>query len=189
MEGYLPGAECAQCQGRCCKEKGCSLAPEDFKRALIKADKSESIAKTEGSSLQNPEEWKRSILNLLQQPDNLYAIDYFTTKEGPLFYLRMRHKCYTFIGVDAMGECAALTEKGCSLSEEDRPKGGRFLKSEANGNCVQHYTKEMMEKDWAPYREILKSIWIEYEKKLKEDGTFDKCDADYFAWMRSKNNK
>ena len=58
MEGYLPGAECVQCQGRCCKEKGCSLAPEDLKRALIKADKSESIAKTEDGLLQNPEEWK-----------------------------------------------------------------------------------------------------------------------------------
>ena len=58
------------------------------------------------------------ILVMLKDPEGLYAIDHFSTGSGPFFYLRMRHKCYTFVGIDAMGECIALTEDGCTLTED-----------------------------------------------------------------------
>ena len=176
MEGFKPGEECTACQGKCCKETGCCLSPEDLQKTL----KSRNIGKEESLYDQ--------ILSLLkeEQIQPLYAIDHFGTPKGPLYYLRMRHKCYTFIGIDAMGECTALTKEGCSLSQEQRPKGGRFLKSAPDRHCVQHYTREMMCEDWAPYQEILESIYKEYEVRFKEDGTFERCDADYFRWMREQ---
>lgn len=188
MEGYQPGAECSICKGRCCKERGCSLAPQDMWRALGREADEASRRREEALILQGDAEesacFRSNLLELVNQPDGLYALDYFSEKDGPCFYLRMRHKCYTFIGVDAIGECVALTKEGCSLTEAERPKGGRFLESKANGQCVQHYTREEMCADWTPYKKVLKSIWEEYHAKFKEDGTFDRCDNDYFAWMR-----
>ena len=177
MEGFVPGSECALCQGRCCKEKGCSLSPKDMLRTLQERNRLRQI---DEGNLRN------LLLELLKENEiqPLYAIDYFTTENGPLFYLRMRHKCYTFIGVDAMGECCALTPEGCSLSEEKRPKGGRFLKSTPDKQCIQHYSREMMIDDWTPYQDVLSSIWKEFEPKFRENGTFDRCDAEYFKWMR-----
>lgn len=174
MEGYKPGAECSQCKGRCCKERGCSLSPQDMWQALG----------LENGSLPD----KEMLVQLLNRPDGRYALDFFSEKDGPCFYLRMRHKCYTFIGVDAIGECVALTESGCALTEEERPKGGRFLESKPDGACVQHYTREQMCEDWAPYREVLKDIWDEYHARFEADGTFERCDNDYFAWIREKGS-
>lgn len=183
MEGFRPGAECGQCRGKCCRERGCSLSPEDLQRALAQAGYADLMKEDEGL--------REAVLSLLQKESGnaLYAIDYFNIAGKPVFYLRMRHKCHTFIGVDAMGECIALAEDGCMLGDGQRPRGGRFLKSSPDGNCVQHYTREMMERDWEPYQEILSSIWKEYEVRFRQDGTFDRCDDAYFAWMRRQRQK
>jgi len=181
MQGYEPGAECAECKGKCCKDKGCSLAPEDLLLALMETE--ESVANLAADEL------RERVVVLLTDAQGLYTIDYFSRSDGPCFYLRMRHKCYTFIGVDAMGECVALTKDGCSLSPERRPKGGRFLESRPNRACEQHYTQEMMYEDWLPYQEVLRSIWKEYYPKMKEDGTFDRCDDAYFAWMKEQREQ
>lgn len=187
MEGYQPGAECSQCKGRCCKERGCSLSPQDMWQALERRNALEgSVIPT--SSEENGK-LRETLVQLLNRPDGLYALDYFSEKEGPCFYLRMRHKCYTFIGVDAIGECVALTENGCCLSQEERPKGGRFLESKSDGHCVQHYTREQMCEDWTPYKGVLKDIWEEYHARFEKDGTFERCDNDYFAWMRENRTK
>jgi hypothetical protein len=126
---------------------------------------------------------------LLKEDDGFYAIDRAVGTKGPFYYLRMRHKCYTFVGIDAMGQCVALTETGCLFSEEDRPKGGRFLKSSPDRRCKQLYTVEDMQKDWEPYQEILSEIYLEYEAIFKEDGTFDRCDRAYFAWMKEQREQ
>lgn len=185
MVGFEPGPECRECKGRCCREKGCSLSPEDMLRELQRRTGIPAKQMEEQESLCD------YILAMLKetQGNALYAIDRFTTERGPFYYLRMRHKCYTFIGVDAMGECIALTGEGCELSEEQRPKGGRFLQSSSDGHCRQHYTGEMMERDWKPYQQMLSRIWEQYEVQFREDGTFDRCDEDYFAWMRSQREK
>lgn len=177
MDGYKPGEECSQCKGRCCRERGCSLSPQDMWQALGQ-EPFVPQGKEERGSL------REALLQLLQQPDGLYALDFFQEKDGPCYYLRMRHKCYTFIGVDAIGECVALTSNGCSLTAAQRPKGGRYLESRPGGDCVQHYAREQMCEDWAPYGELLKDIWEEYHTIFQQDGTFERCDEAYFAWMR-----
>lgn len=35
-DGYRPGEECSHCKGRCCREKGCCLAPSDLEGAIKK---------------------------------------------------------------------------------------------------------------------------------------------------------
>lgn len=172
MDGFMPGTECVACKGRCCKDKGCSLSPEDLLEAL-----------------EGKEATRTNILELLQKEDGLYTIDYFSEADGPVFYLRMRHKCYNFIGVDAMGECVALTDQGCLLDERRRPKGGRYLESRPGMHCEQRYTREMMIADWMGLRETLASIWNEFYPKMLEDGTFDRCDEAYFEWQKKQREK
>ena len=185
MDGFMPGEECQSCRGKCCREHGCSLSPKDMEQALIREGLCVSLSQLE------EEELYKVILGLLQKEcgRELYAIDRFGSAHGSVFYLRMRHKCHTFIGVDAMGECIALTPEGCSLNEEQRPKGGRFLKSSPDGYCEQYYTQEMMEIDWGPYQKVLSAIWQQYEALFQNDGTFDRCEEDWFAYMRSERER
>lgn len=205
--GYLPGAECAVCGGRCCREHGCVLAPGDLMRALSAAipaaaesaatapAAAEPAAAVPAGPAVLPQEQRKpdvvpdrgTLLALLQdQKKGLYAIEYVSTPQGTCFYIRMRHKCYTFIGVEAMGECVALGKGGCMFSQEDRPRGGKMLKSSPDRQCVQHYTAEQMYADWKPYQELLSGIYREWYARMRDDGTFDRCDEDYFAWMREK---
>ncbi len=166
---YPPLPVCAECKGRCCASLGCSLAPEDLHRSL-------------GTDTYDRE----SVLALLQNSD--YAIDSFGYQGKRFYFLRMKHKCFTFIGVDAMGECIALTETGCSLSYEERPKGGRYLEAKPDRQCVQHYTREDMITDWMPYQHVLASIWDEYYLKFQSDGTFDTCEENYMNYQRAKHS-
>lgn len=167
-EGFLSDKICAQCQGRCCKTMGCSLAPQDMLDALQRSAVTSD-----------------SLEGLLQQSGK-YAIDSFQIRGKAFYYLRMRHKCFTFIGVDAMGECIALTEQGCSLSFEDRPKGGRMLEGRENGGCIQHYTQEMMIAEWEPYQNILKLIWNRWYDEFEKEGIFDRCEEEYMQYQMKK---
>lgn len=181
MEGYAPGTECTECKGKCCRENGCCLSPEDLFRALSKKNPELNFNRMLQSEL------KEYLLELLKDDNGFYAIDRAGSTKGMFYYLRMRHKCYTFVGIDAMGECVALTDTGCSFSEEDRPKGGRYLKSSPDRHCKQMYTVEDMQKDWSCFQKILSEIYLAYEAVFTEDGTFDKCDEAYFAYLREKN--
>lgn len=163
-EGFLSDSICAGCGGRCCKTMGCSLAPEDMLKA------------SEGR-----ETTRDNVEYLLQ--NGQFAIDSFQVGGRPFYFLRMKHKCFTFIGVDAMGECTALTDVGCSLAFEDRPKGGRMLEGREDGRCTQHYTQEMMIADWQPYQELLQSIWTDWYDRFEKDGVFDRCEEDYMQYQ------
>ena len=168
-EGFLSDNICAECKGRCCKTMGCSLEPEDMIRAL-----------------ESREITRENVEYLLQ--NGQFAIDSFHLGGRTFYYLRMKHKCFTFIGVDAMGECIALNDSGCGLAFEDRPKGGRMLEGRENGGCMQHYTQEMMIADWKPYQSVLESIWTDWHDKFERDGVFDKCEEEYMQYqMRSRN--
>ena len=81
MEGYKPGEECAICKGKCCKEKGCSLSPEDMWRALGYEKMQSSVTKEE-------------LLTLLVPKEGRYAIDYFSTKDGIRHTWDLCEACY-----------------------------------------------------------------------------------------------
>lgn len=169
MKGYESDKLCAECGGNCCKSMGCSLSPEDMLREL----------KTE-PTFEAVEQWLK---------EGEYAVDSASFMGKRLYYVRMRHKCFTFIGVDAMGECIDLTERGCGRSYENRPKGGRFLEGKENRQCEQHYTQEMMYDEWLPYQEILAGIWQKWYKVMEQDGTFDRCEEAYMEYQIAKRQK
>lgn len=168
-DGFLSDNICAQCQGRCCKTMGCSLEPEDMIKAL------------EGRTAT-----RDNLEHILQ--NGRFAIDSFQIGGRAFYYLRMKHKCFTFIGVDAMGECISLTDEGCGLMFADRPKGGRMLEGREDGGCVQHYTQEMMLADWEPWQDMLREIWNEWYDKFERDGVFDRCEEDYMQYQMRKRN-
>lgn len=182
IEGYKPGDECSICKGRCCRERGCALSPKDLTdeelAALTDADSAYIMLSGEGNGYITGE--------------RLYTIDVTHTFEGKMYYLRMRTKCYTFVGVEGFGECVALTDAGCSLNYEKRPKGGRMLKSSRDYHCHQEYGVDEMRADWEPYQEVLGSIFEKYSVVFEEDGTIEKCEQEYekmmrAAWLSHKN--
>ena len=161
---------CGDCKGHCCSTLGCMLSSADLLHLL-------------GRSTADREH----MLGLLKERP--IAIDRFADPRGYFYYLRMRHKCFTFIGVDAMGECMALSESGCTLPFEKRPYGGRMLEAMPDRRCVQHYTCAEMITDWLPYQSVLSSIWQEYEKQFEEDGTFDACEEAWKQYQMEKHRK
>ena len=169
-EGFSSERICMQCRGRCCKTLGCSLEPLDMLKAL-------------GNRTAT---WE-NVEDLLQ--NGKFAIDSFQFKGCVFYHLRMKHKCFTFIGIDAMGECIALTEQGCNIAFEDRPKGGRMLEGREDGGCIQHYTQEMMITDWEPYQDMLKKIWNRWHDKFEEEGIFDRCEEEYMQYQMKKRKQ
>ena len=173
--GYEPGEECNICRGRCCRERGCSLSPEDMYGYFAKI------------GIEDGNVDRDKVVRLLTDEEyGLFAIDSFGYGEERIYFLRMKHKCYNFVGVDAAGECIALTDKGCSLGMKDRPKGGRMLKSSPDFKCHQDYSADEMYSDWLPYSKLLQDIFDEYEAKFSADGTFDACDRAYYEYMKSR---
>ena len=69
MEGYAPGTECAECKGKCCRENGCCLSPEDLFRALSKKNPELNFNRMLQSEL------KEYLLELLKDDNGFYAID------------------------------------------------------------------------------------------------------------------
>lgn len=186
-KGYESAEICKGCGGACCRANGCSLAPEDMLRELAMwqeeqddekmLDEERNIRQPVEIDLRHLEEW-------LQQSD--CAIDSFTGEAGLCYYIRMRHKCFSFIGVDAMGECIALTDRGCGLPYARRPKGGRYLEGRQDGHCQQHYTREQMEEDWGPYQQMLREIWDRWHELLEREGVFDRCEEAYMRYQMEK---
>ena len=186
-KGYESAEICKDCGGACCKANGCSLAPEDMLREL-------EIWQTKGEKDRGPDGKNdtrqcaqtdfRQLEEWLQQSD--CAIDSFTGDAGLCYYIRMRHKCFTFIGVDAMGECIALTDQGCSLPYARRPQGGRYLEGRQDRHCQQHYTREQMEADWKPYQRQLREIWDKWHDRLDQEGVFDRCEEAYMLYQMER---
>lgn len=180
MENGFEATEiCAVCGGACCKANGCSLSPEDMLRELEewKAGQTDRKADAAVSAGAQIESWLQ---------ESKCAIDSFAAERGRCYYIRMRHKCFTFIGVDAMGECIALTDQGCSLPFAKRPRGGRYLEGRQDRRCLQHYTREQMIADWEPYQQILQKIWDTWHDRLEQEGIFDRCEEDYMQYQRKK---
>lgn len=178
LQGYRPGDECTICKGRCCKERGCVLSPEDLSREELVA------LEAEGSAYRMLSGTDNANADLQRQ----YAIDVTYTPDGRLYYLRMRTKCYTFVGIEGFGECSALTDEGCSLEYERRPKGGRMLKSSQDYHCRQEYGIDDMCADWKPYQRVLSKVYEKYAVILEEDGTIEKCEREYEAMIRRRRN-
>lgn len=134
---------CTKCKGRCCKSCGCHYSPEDFKDLSYEGLKREidkgyiSIDWWEG----NPFEDERNISRGL--------------------FLRIRNINSSIVDASWGGRCVLLTEQGCPLDYENRPKGARLLIPSEKG-CKLEYDKQDCAKDWYRYSDILLRLYDEY---------------------------
>lgn len=142
---------CKKCGGDCCKAMGCHLSPEFL--GDLDPDK-------------DYEEIKNKIKELLDTGN--YSIDWWNgdtedIKElGIVPYLRIRNVCSPIIDASWGGRCKLLTDNGCSLSFEDRPKGGKYLIPNNEDDCEAKYDKKQSAKDFRKYHNILEDLIDEY---------------------------
>jgi len=144
-EGFLPTKICQECKGRCCKQMGCAFSPDDFEKIEYNYLKT----RIEEGTI-SIDWWDGDI-----KEDCEY---------GRIPYLRMRNKKEPIVYASWGGTCCILTEDGCPLSFEDRPKEARMLKvGKDKDSCESNYGKKQYASDWRPYVNILENL-ISYFK-------------------------
>lgn len=148
---------CKDCGGVCCAHMGCHYAPTDFKDLTYEGLKKE-IDKGYISIdwwQNNPFDDERNISRAL--------------------FLRVRNVKSNVVDPSWGGRCSLLTETGCSLSYDERPKGGRTLIPVKYGNCEIKYSKDECARDWYEYNEILLNLekYYELQEKTSGEGYFD----------------
>jgi Fe-S-cluster containining protein len=133
---------CTSCGGKCCKSMGCHYAPSDFTEITFE-----------------------TLNNLLAE--GYTSIDWW---EGDVFggdrectyFLRVRNVNANIVDPSWGGRCILLTDKGCKLSYQDRPKGGRSLIPNSSGDCIVTYSKEECCQEWYDYQDILDRLVEKY---------------------------
>lgn len=143
---------CKECGGRCCKRMGCHYSPEDFKEITYESLKKEiekgfiSIDWWEGNPFEN---------EIDDDIDRAY-------------YLRIRNKDGKIVDPSWGGECILLTDDGCPLSYEERPKGARMLEPDEYG-CISYYNKQQAARDWYKYNDILSKLADEFDYNEEDE--------------------
>lgn len=141
---------CKSCKGSCCRAMGCHYSPEDFTDLSFEGLKKEiekgyiSIDYWEG----NPFEDNRDIRQA--------------------YYLRIKHINSNIVDASWGGVCCLLTDSGCSLTYDCRPKGGRLLIPSKDYNCIPEYTKQQSAMDWYVYNDVLEKL-VNYFSSKKEN--------------------
>ena len=143
IKTYQATEACSKCQGSCCRHMGCHYSPQDFDDLSF-------------------EGLKREI------EKGRISIDWWESK-NPEYYLRARHIFEPIVHGSWGGVCVNWNpEKGCELSWEERPLGGKALKpmkkglvGKIVGSCKPSYTKEDSKNEWLKYSDILKAL-VEY---------------------------
>lgn len=138
---------CKGCGGCCCKSMGCHISPFDLKEISVK-----------------------SIINLIDEAQCI-SIDWWDgnplTNEHDntrCYFLRIKNRDSKVIDPSFGGVCSILTDIGCPLSFEYRPKGARDL-IPCENDCVDNYSKQQTAIDWMPYQDIMKEVYDYYFAK------------------------
>lgn len=145
MNTYINTEVCSKCKGRCCKSMGCHFAPSDFKDLTF-----EGLKKEIDKGYISIDWWEGNPFD--EDSDDI----------SRACYLRMRNKNSDIIDASWGGECILLTETGCPLSFEDRPKGGRELIPNSSHYCTEGYSKNDASQEWYKYADILESLIDHY---------------------------
>lgn len=142
---------CSKCKGKCCKAMGCHFSPDDFEDLSFEGLKKEI---------------DKGYISIDWWEGNPFDTD--NRKEIPrAFFLRIRNRDSKIINPSWGGVCSLLTDKGCILSYNKRPKGGRDL-IPAVPECRITYTKDQCARDWYKYNDILSELEdYYYDKDIK----------------------
>ena len=146
MTGHFNYNACAMCGGRCCKHHAGIYVPDDFKEKIT----------------------QEYVIKLLDS--GFYAIDWWED-DPPIYYVRPRHVGAEAIDASWGGVCVRWSEKGCSLSEGDRPHQCRMLvpnydektqETDCDTNKSDKASKYDCAVAWKDYQPILKAIVHSY---------------------------
>ena len=137
---------CKTCAGSCCKSMGCHISPNDLRSITFDSLKN-LIDETNAISI---DWWEGNPFD-----KNDHSIDM-------AFFLRIRNKNKNVLDPSWGGQCCLLTETGCPLLFQYRPKGARALIPNENGDCYTKYSKEQCAKEWYQYNDILTKLYDHY---------------------------
>ena len=113
---------CSKCGGQCCKNMGCHISPNDLKGITVE-----------------------SIIALMDET-NCISLDWHEghpedeENRDRHHYLRIKNVGASMIDPSWGARCGLLTDSGCPLLFQYRPKGGRALKPQ-DGDCTEGYSK------------------------------------------------
>lgn len=162
---------CRNCNGSCCKHDGCAFSPQDFyvfqnpfsdeeRYKYLKHFLKRGYASIAFESLNQA---KYIMKNYIYFPGDL-TLKYLLDGEGAL-YIRMRNRREGSVSIFNYdlneGGCVFLTENGCKLSFEERPRSGRELIPNVYHDCISLYSEYQAAIDWYPYQRILYRIYQE----------------------------
>lgn len=131
---------CSACGGICCKSSGGLVYPEDF--GNIKVDTLIDAFKT-----------------------GLYAVDYFDDRNNGLgsgYYIRTRIvSAQKVFDPNGLGQCVILSESGCELSYNQRPKGCRELIPNPPNCYFPNNTINLKTcaEAWKPFEELIEEAF------------------------------
>lgn len=153
---------CSKCKGKCCKSMGCHFSPDDFEDLSYKGLKKEI---------------DKGYISIDWWEGNPFDSDKREYIPRALF-LRIRNRNADVVNASWGGVCSLLSDTGCTLSYDKRPKGGRDL-IPAEPECKITYTKDQCARDWYKYDDILKRLEDCYydrdiKNKLQTDYEVDK---------------
>lgn len=141
---------CKKCGGQCCKSMGCHISPFDLKNISI-----------------------TSIISLIDESDCI-SIDWWDgnpiTEEiddSRVYFLRIKNKNSKIVDPSYGGVCSILTNNGCPLSFEYRPKGARDLIPKEL-YCHDRYSKRQCAIDWLTYQDVMSEVYNHYEDKEED---------------------
>lgn len=170
---------CSKCKGKCCKAMGCHFSPDDFKDLSY-----EGLKKEMDKGYISIDWWEGNPFD----PDKRNEIP-------RAFFLRVRNRDAKIVDASWGGACSLLSEKGCTLSYEERPKGGKEL-IPAVPKCIIKYSKDECAKEWYKYDDILrkledyycnKDIKNKYQTDYDPNGSFNNTVPDeYFDEAKEK---
>lgn len=141
---------CSECGGRCCNNLGCHISPNDLKEIT-----------------------KESIISLIDE-SGCISIDYWEgnpeTEEydgNRCYYLRIKNENAKVIDAAfVQNSCSILTDKGCPLSFEYRPKGARdLIPAYGNIDCKDTYSKQQCCIDWMKHQSVMNEVYNYYAEK------------------------
>ena len=79
-----------------------------------------------------------------------------------MLFLRIKNKGEFIAGNNVSGPCVLWTKKGCLLTFDERPKGGKLMIPREYGRCEQLYIPEELLSDWIPYQAFLRELTKKY---------------------------
>lgn len=156
---------CAECNGACCRGMGCELHPKDVfgeEHPTI-----ERLVEFLSCGFYQIDYWDGDIREHFD-----IEFDYDDYK-GTCYYLRAKHTNSNSLLNGSWGGTCVLFEdgKGCKLSWEQRPYGGKALIPNETKKCHSIYGKAKAALDWLEYRDLVIEA-LDLCDGIQEEGTF-----------------